>query len=144
MVTKQPMKILTVYESTDGSRWDKREDAEKRDALNHAVTMIEMCLPAIPNDCDTRIAVDPTARDLAKKALVELCRIEHPEQDIFKHDPLIIHPMSFAGRFLNEVGGPLDRAWRWFCCERDGWLYQQPFYALNPGSFREKPNTNTP
>lgn len=124
--------VITVYEATDGTRWDNEADAVKRDRLDAEVRAIEATIPAPPSGSHNRVAVDPAAFKAAKTAVVELCRRELPTCDIFKNDPMEIHPMSFAGRLLDETGGPLRRIWFRFMCHRDGWMYEQPYFALNP------------
>lgn len=131
------MKEIIVYESTDGSRWDLKAKAIQRDDLNYRVKAIEQWLPKIPSE-GKRVSVNIELVRKAKREVVELCREQFPSERIFKHEPAEdIHPLSYAGRFLDDVGGPLDRVWRWFAFERDGWLYSQPFYAMNPDKFEE-------
>jgi hypothetical protein len=125
-------KAHTVYIATDGSQWDNENQAIVRDTLDAAVAAIEATLPPLPRDPHARVAVDVEAFKAAKTAVVELCRALYPREAVFQHDPMEIHPFSYAGRLLNEAGGPLDRVWRMFMCYRDGWLYEQPYYASNP------------
>lgn len=130
----------TVYIATDGTRWDIEADARKRDALDAEVKAIEATLPSPPRSSYERIAVDPDAFRAAKMAVVGLCRRECPTWDIFNNNPMEIHPFSFAGRLLDEVGGPLRRVWHLFMCHRDGWMYEQPYFALNPDKWEPPPH----
>ena len=130
------MKVITLYESTDGSKWKTEAEAIQRDSLDAEVRAIEAQLPERPKS-GQRIAVSIAVVNDCKRAVIELCRREFPNEPVFKHPPEKIHQMSFAGRFLDDVTGPLDRVWRWFCCEKDGWLYEQPYFALNPDKFEE-------
>jgi hypothetical protein len=126
----------SVYVASDGSRWDHPNQAIARDNLDVAVQEIEATFPAPPNDPDVRIAVDPDIISAAKRNVVELCRIMFPHESVFQFEPDLVHPMGYAGRFLSENNcGPLNRVWYRFCCYRDGYLYNQPFYALNPHAF---------
>ena len=125
----------TVYVACDGSRWDTENKAITRDNIDAAVAAIEATLPARPTDSHDRVAVDPETFKAAKVAAVELCRAAFQKEPIFQHDPMEIHPFSYAGRFLDDVGGPLRRVWGLFMCHRDGWLYEQPFFALHPDQF---------
>jgi len=130
-------RALTIYVADDGSRWDSAEDAVKRDILDRKVREIEASFPKPPDDSNERIKVGPDTAE-AKRAVVELCRALYPNEAVFKHPPEEIHPFSYAGRFLSEVGGPLNRVWwRFSCIGEDGYMYQQPFYASNPHKFRE-------
>jgi hypothetical protein len=128
----------TVWIATDGSQWDTTNEALVRDALDAAVRLIESTIPETPNESGIRVAVDASAMRAAKRAVVELCRATYPGENVFRHDPEAIHPRSYAGRFLDEVGGPLRRVWFRFLCYRDGWIYEQPFFAINPQEFRKR------
>lgn len=130
------MKAVTRYVSTDGSQWDSEADALRRDELDGAVRLIELQLPAVPESSSARVQVSQEFALAAKTRVVNLCRQEFPDQPIFMNRPEDIHPFSYAGRFLDDVGGPLRRVWSWFMCYSDGYLYQQPFYALNPHQFK--------
>lgn len=129
------MKVLTIYEADDGTRFDKAEDAYRRDKLHAEVRAIEETLPPRPDASDERVEVASSIVWAAKSATVHLCRREYPTQKVFQYPPEQIHPHSFAGRFLDDQRNPLTRIWYWFQCERDGWLYNQPFFALNPDKF---------
>jgi hypothetical protein len=126
---------VTKYIAADGTQWDDESLAMKRDQLDAEVRAIEATLPKPPNNPDDRLAVDPDVFKAAKTAVVELCRREYPREAIFQHDPMEIHPFSFAGRLLDDVGGPLRRVWWRFMCYRDGWMHEQPYWAQNPGKF---------
>lgn len=127
-----------VWVATDGSLWHKEADARRRDELDAAVRVIEGSLPEPPHDSAQRVAVDPGLMALAKQSIVELCRATYPNECVFQHEAHKIHPFSYAGRFLDGVGGPLRRIWWRFMCYTDGWIYQQPYFAQNPGQFKER------
>lgn len=133
------MKTITIYESTDGRRFDDISKCEASDILDAKVKEIEATLPKLPNSSSVRVAVSIKLVKEAKERVVKLCRQEYPREEIFKRPASEIHPLSFASRLLDECGGPLNRVWRWFCCERDGWLYEQPYFAMNPDKFRGNP-----
>jgi hypothetical protein len=65
---------------------------------------------------------------------------QYPSEAIFAHDAMEIHPFSYAGRFLDDAGGPLRRVWSRFMCHHDGWMYEQPYFALNPDKFEGSSN----
>ncbi len=131
------MRAHTVWIASDGSRWDDQNQAIARDCLDAAVGAIEATLPTPPDDSHKRIALDPDTFKAAKVAVVELCRAAYPNEEVFRRDPLEIEPFSYAGRFLSEVGGPLSRIWHRFMCSSDGWMYEQPYFALNPEKFSD-------
>lgn len=133
------MEIITLYKSTDGSTYPMMADAINADVLDAEVREIEATIPPKPRESSHRIAWSPDEMLTAKTKVVALCRREYPDEKGFKHDPADIHPMSYAGRFLSDATNcPLYRVWRNFMCYRDGWLYDQPFFALNPGEFEKQ------
>jgi hypothetical protein len=142
------MKSITVYVASDGSRWNAQSDALVRDELDRQVKIIESLLPASPRHGE-RIFVG-VAADQMKEQIVAFCRSLYPSESIFQHPAKEIHPFSYAGRFLSEVDGPLNRAWLTLACCRDGWMYSQPFFALHPDKFEgislpsTKPTSTTP
>jgi len=132
------VKNVIKYIADDGSEWTDKAKAAKRDALHAEVVAIERTIPEPPNSSDKRIAVDPTVMAKAKSVVIELCRREFPNEPVFKHPADKIHPMSFAGRFLDDTGAPLYRIWHRFMCYADGWMYEQPYFALHPEQWRRK------
>jgi hypothetical protein len=127
------MKALTIYVATDGSRWDDPVKCAERDVLDARVKAIEATIPAVPSS--GHVVVDEAAMLAAKRAVVDICRELFPKQTVFRHDAAEIHPFSFAGRFLSEVGGPLNRIWFRFSCCNGPLMYEQPYYALNPEKY---------
>jgi hypothetical protein len=117
---------------------NSKAEALARDKLDAEVKAIEQTLPPLPTSDRRRIAVNVAAVKKAKRDVVELCRAEFPDQKVFQHEPSEdIHPMRSAGRVIDDSGIiPLQRIWRWFACERDGWLFSQPYYAANPDQFK--------
>lgn len=63
-----------------------------------------------------------------------ICRELYPTEKIFQFAD--VPSFSYAGRFLDEVGGPLRRIWFRFMCMNAEWEYEQPFYALHPEEFK--------
>lgn len=127
------VEAITKYRAGDGSEWDTADDAEKRDRLNSEVASIEAMLGAGINSPDRRRQHNASVLSGAKQMTVLLCRREFPDQSVFQHEPSEIHPMSFAGRFLDDNGGPLRRVWwRFQCIDEEGREYEQPYYAINP------------
>jgi hypothetical protein len=49
-----------------------------------------------------------------------------------------IHPLGFGGRVISDCGGPLNKIWwRFSCIDDKGREWQQPYFALNPGTGTE-------
>jgi hypothetical protein len=130
------MQAIVKYKATDGSEWNTAERCERRDALNGEIVALEARIG--PRITTGRGAIDPGVVSDVKAAVVDICRREFPEQSVFQHEAAAIHPMSFAGRFLDEVGGPIARIWYRFACISGPWEYEQPYYALNPGAFEKE------
>ncbi len=130
------MKVVTKYVATDGSEWNEKASCEMRDELDAQVRALESRLPAKP-ECGKRSRIDPAAVAKVKEYVVLLCRQLWPNESVFKHAPADIHPMSYAGRFLDDARGPISRIWYRFSCMNGEWEYDQPFYALNPEKFTE-------
>ena len=129
---------IVQYKASDGTIWSSEADAHRRDLLDATVRAIEAGIPEPPRESRTRIRVSVRAMANAKRQVVELCRRLYPNEAVFKHDASEIHPMSYAGRFLSEVGGPLNRIWYRFACYDAPWLYDQPYFALNPGAWEKE------
>ncbi len=130
------MKIITKYVSTDGVEWSDAASATIRDELNAEVMAIEATLGR-PPECGKRTCIDAAAWVKAKLAVVEICRRLWPGEKVFQHAAADIHPMSYAGRFLDDVGGPVRRVWHRFMCANGDFEYDQPFFAMNPDKFEE-------
>jgi hypothetical protein len=128
------VRAVTKYVATDGSEWATRGEAEARDWLDARVQAIEARLPARPNVHGARKPVNVELVAQCKTEVVALCREMYPDEGVFSYPAHSIHPMSYAGRFLSETGGPLNRVWYWFCCYADGYVFDQPYFALNPGT----------
>lgn len=129
------MQLITKYKATDGTEWHSAHECERRDALDAEVRALENRLG--PNVYRGRKRIDPTVVAEVKKATVLLCRRVFPNEPVFQNDPDAIHPWSFAGRLIDETGGPIRRIWYRFGCMNGEWEYEQPFYALHPEEFRE-------
>ncbi len=129
------MLTITKFISTDGSEWNLPEDCQRRDSLDALVRVLESQLPAAITDSDVRRQLDREAVLRVKRDVVALCRDEFPREAVFKHNADEIHPMSYAGRFLDDIGGPLRRIWWRFACMSRAYDYEQPYYALNEGKF---------
>lgn len=131
------MKTIVKYVATDGSEWDSQIKCTNRDLLDMQVRTLEKELGPSVHGSGQRRKIDAAAVARLKADVVDLCRRQFPGEAIFKHDAAEIHPFSYAGRFLSEVGGPLNRIWHRFMCMNSEWEYEQPFFALNPSEFKE-------
>ncbi len=131
------MKTLTKYQATDGVLCDTAADAERRDALCARVAAMEAILDPHPDDANQR-TLQPRLADY-RAALVVLCRELFPTEAIFQHEPESIHPMSYAGRFIDDAAPRvIGKAWWRLSCCHDGYEYQQPFFALHPDEWEKQ------
>ena len=134
------MQAVTKFQAIDGAIFDTAREAAARDALETRLAELEAPLgPRVGYGERKRHAFD--VYRAFRTGLVMLARELHPREAIFQHDPMSIHPFSFAGRFLDDAGPlPLNRRWaRLMCITDDGTEYEQPYFALNPGKFEPRP-----
>lgn len=130
------MKTITKFEADDGTLWDEADKAEARDQLVRRLREIEAPLgPRVARQHE-RARHPLEVVHTFKRRLVELCAEQFPTQAIFQGDPLTIHPFSIAGRIVDDSGpAVLNHVWqRLMCIAPDGYEYEQPYFALNPGT----------
>jgi hypothetical protein len=133
------MQTITKYKAEDGALFDTAMDAERRDVLVRRCQEIDALLPSVDVGYNERFTHSPVALDHYRTALIELCRELYPDQEIFKHPAASIHPMSFAGRFLDDVAPQCVRVlWFRLACINDVFEYEQPYFALNPDKWTSK------
>lgn len=134
------VEAIIKYKASDGSMWGGEEGALEREKLIETIDAIMAPMGPTP-DLDRNYVSDgaeyvqhePEAVIGCKVEIVRLCAERFPDQPIFKYQPpSAIHPFSFAGRFLDDVGGPLNGAWnRFMCTDERGREWQQPYLANN-------------
>ena len=127
-------KALIKYQAADGCLFDDQESAERRDKLCARLRELEDFLGPRVNGANLRRKHSPQTLRTFRERLVNICRELFPTEAVFKHDAQEIHPMSFAGRFIDDAGPRvLGMTWqRLACIDADGFEYEQPFFALNP------------
>lgn len=133
-------KKITMYEANDGTQFDCLDLARAHDMLCNAVVDATARLSPVPkgdfgNDRRGYLQQDPAAVLEVKVRLVEIAAgigmrwfKEHLAE---AHG---IHPMSVAGRFMDDgAPEPLARAWgRLQRIDDKGREWEQPYFALNP------------
>lgn len=137
-------KPITRWQTIDGSVFNTEAEANAHDALRVEIAAILAPLGPLPDDTDFAngggyLPHDPADVARAKAAL---CAIAARTIPWFReHEAKDIHPMSFAGRLLDDCGPSLLRsAWDRLACTDDrGREWGQPYYALHPtaGTQRE-------
>ncbi len=128
------MEAILKYRATDGSEWTTQQECVTRDQLDAQVRALETEIgPGVDRG---RRKIDPVLVARVKADVVALCREKWPNEAVFQHDPAEIHPMSYAGRFLDDAGGPIRRIWWRFACTNGEWEYEQPYFALHPEKFK--------
>lgn len=127
------MRTITKYQANDGSIWETKEEAVKADLLAAEIAVIMSILPKKPKSSSERIHVDASTAEEAWENFIKICKREFPGEAVFKH---AASEMGYAGRFLSEQPfSCLRDAWHWFACYNQTWLYEQPFFAINPHKF---------
>lgn len=124
---------ISKWVATDGTEWTTKEAADKRDELDAIAKGFEARLG--PRVESGRRALDIDKAAAVKLDVVALCHRLWPDEKIFQYPAAEIHPMSYAWRFLSEIGGPLNRVWWRFSCMDGEWEYEQPYYAINTGAY---------
>lgn len=133
---KEPtVKAITLYEANDGSRFASQAEclAYESEAKRIADAMAPLGDGEIAyrtfrqHDSDSCLS--------ARRGLVMICRELWPEESVFRFDPDVIHPCSYAGRFIDDAASTaLRRAWGRLM--RINWEnfreYCQPYYAAHP------------
>lgn len=132
------MKEITLYKSESGREFSTKKEALEEDDLYYRVKLVMDSVPEPPEDAHVRIPVDKNlARDYKRKIIL-ICREKFPDWKELKHEPIDdIHPFSIIGGILDDFGGPLNDAWKWLRNYHDGFLYEQPYYALNSKEWEE-------
>lgn len=133
-------KKITMYEANDGTRFDCLDRAREHDALCSEVAKVLERLQPVPaddfgNSQRGYVQQDPVLVLDVKVRLVEIAAgigmrwfKEHLDE------AADIHPMSAAGRFMDDgAPEPLARAWgRLQRIDDKGREWEQPYFALNP------------
>lgn len=132
------MKAITIYVADDGSEHDSKSSAEKRDTLHRKVAkaMYPLHVPvgdSISIEAGKGWYQHNAATVVAcRDAILDLCCAEGLAKDfpVFKHRGVSVHPLSIIGRILGDMDGPLDDAWRRFCCiDQNGREFDQAYFA---------------
>ncbi len=126
------MTPITKYQANDGSVWSTELDAVRRDSdILLVAAIIKPLKPQPSSSFDGYIQQD---RETVLKVKGELMKIKDPSE---------VHPMSYAGRAIDDIGGPLSLAWyRIMCTDEKYREWEQPYYAMNPGTGVDKEVSN--
>jgi hypothetical protein len=127
------MKTITLYQAVDGSNWPTEAEALKRDTLCAQVNEAMSAVRARPKVLDAGNGDFFLQQDRDKVLSAKQAIVEVTGHDVFKHPAADIHPQSFAGRLLDDMGGPLrDAWWRLSCIDLQWREWDQPYYVNNP------------
>jgi hypothetical protein len=145
------MKKITKYRANDGSEWDTYKDALVREHMIDFVDSAMAKLKTTPGDSNWEgyVQHDKNTIFQCKKELFEIANQEGVlkwwiDSQINEHGKTVnelieaCHP-SWFGRMLDGGHAPLSVAYRRLMCIDD--LYRewnQPYYAINPGSGKEE------
>ena len=129
------MKQVTRFRSEDGCEFILESTCLEHEVLCNKVKLAMLPLgdcPAAVEDGKGWLHHDPAIVIHCRKAIMQLCCIQgmaklHP---VFENEDA--HPMSVVGRILDDVGGPISKAWtRFQRIDDQGREHQQPYYAIN-------------
>lgn len=134
------MKTKTYFVANDGTEHDRQELALKHEKFIADIAQAMNPLGEKYEEKECRfvngegyIQHDPADVLKAKTALIEICKTTVPDEFWNKYTPAEIHPMSYAGRLLDDCNRFLYRAWyRFMCIDVQGKEWGQPYYALHP------------
>lgn len=138
------MKIKSIFEASDGRRFDDANSCEEHQRMIDAVRKATRPLGKIHKHIyDGWVQHDPEVVNRVKHDLLMLAK------PLFKSFPKIlqqiekdtdkIHPMSIVGRILDDSGSEINPAWRRLCCiDSKGREFDQPYFALNGPDRRHK------
>lgn len=71
----------------------------------------------------------------AKRRLLGLLAAAFPTYGYESLDPATVSPMGSVGRVASEAAAPLAKAWgRLGCIDAQGREWEQPYFALHPGT----------
>ncbi len=137
------MTPITKYQANDGSVWSTELDAVRRDSdILLVAAIIKPLKPQPSSSFDGYIQQD---RETVLKVKGELMKIasQRCTWNGWSKDPSEVHPMSYAGRAIDDIGGPLSLAWyRIMCTDEKYREWEQPYYAMNPGTGVDKEVSN--
>lgn len=129
------MKTITMFESSDGQRFNSPSDCRAYEELAAGVADAMFALGTRPELSHRGYKQrTPVACNEAKRALIAVARKHWPTEDIWQHPPDTIHVLSFAGRLASEGPYCFAMAWsRLMCINWDNYReYGQPYFAMNP------------
>jgi len=130
------MKTRTVYESVDGVLFKSEAECLARDAeYGEAMDIVEK-LPKESPEGSRYIQCDAEMLRSVKRELFSLLAEKYGEifpiwREWTEGD---VHPLSHVGRIIDDIGGPLAKAWRMLAVYdfSTGRKYSQPYFALHP------------
>ncbi|HSE45000.1 MAG TPA: hypothetical protein VLA89_06695 [Gemmatimonadales bacterium] len=133
------MKTKTYYLADDGAECTSKSSARARNRLLKEIDAAMSPLGPPVKDRACRFANGGGYRQhaiadvmKAKRAFIKIAKREVPDK-IWNHPAEKIHPLSWAGRLLDDCSPTLYQAWcRFGCIDNKGREWGQAYYALNP------------
>lgn len=133
------IKPITVYQTSDGARFDTPELAAQREKILAEIVAATAPLGIKPVEVvqgkgwihHNLANVRETKRNLLRLAEPLLKSYEWYREDKFDE----IHPMSAVGRIITDGNSPIYSGWhRLMCTDSEGREYDQPYFAMQPHS----------
>lgn len=128
--------VTAYFKAKDGTEFKNEEDAINHEKLLDKIDNIFFRLGKpqslksteyIQHDLSVCLDVKEEFYDFVKK---EYGKYDYPSMKYPSRD---IHPLSFIGRLLDDIGGPCRLANHRLCCINwdTGREFQQPYFAMN-------------
>lgn len=137
------MKTKTIYEAEDGSRFESKKACEEYEGELRKYQKAMLPLEPRPElSGEQYFQHDREICLKAKRDVIALAK-NTVKDKIWDNPPDEIHPMSFAGRLIDDCGhAALRHAWGRFCSIdfSTGREYQQPYFTLHPEEATERIN----
>lgn len=133
------MKPITVYEADDGTRFNDPDTARARDLLCAEVRGVMSALGPSRDLGQGEHYQHPIVVVVAcRLAILRMAERLLPTLDMasltrrIEADPTVTGVGTMGSRFIDELDGPVPRAWRRLCCiAPDGKEYNQQYYATH-------------
>lgn len=132
------MKRVTRYEAHDGSQFKTASEAKAHEQLIAAVAELSKLLRPVPDDADFAnghgyVQQDEKQVQAYKRGLLLLAKGYGPRFAEGAKTPDDVNPCGVVGRILDDVGGPINTAWRRLMNMDIHYReWGQGYFALNP------------
>jgi hypothetical protein len=140
------MNKITIYEATDGRRFERASEALAHESLLGTLDEIDLPLGNKPDNVNFSNGGGyiqhsrSTVTDFKGRLLSLACNLHPSIREAVAETPFEnVHPGSIVGRILDDSNSPLYRLWyRLYCIDRMDREWGQPYFALNPKAGKQE------